>query len=180
MAALFTIAKSWKQSKCPSTDECTKKMWYIHIMEYSVQFSHSVMSDSVMHGLQHARPSPTPSPTPEACSNSCPLSWWCHPTISSSVVTSAFNLSHQSLFQWVRSLHRVAKVLEIQLQHQSFQRIFRADFLYDGLVGSPHSPRDSQESSTPQFKSINSSVLSFLYSSTLTSLHDHWKNHSLD
>ena len=49
------------------------------------------------------------------------------------------------------------------------------------LVGSPCSPRDSQESSpTPQFKSINSSVFSFLYSPTLTSLHDYWKNHNLD
>ena len=49
------------------------------------------------------------------------------------------------------------------------------------MVGSPCSPRDSQESSpTPQFKSINSSVLSFLHSPTLTSIHDHWKNHSLD
>ena len=55
------------------------------------------------------------------------------------------------------------------------------DFLEDGLVGSPCCPRDSQESSpTSQFKSINSSALSFLYSSTLTSIHDHWKNHSLD
>ena len=52
----------------------------------SVQFSHSVMSDSLHpHGPQHARP-PCPSPTPEAYSNSCPLSWWCHPTISSSVI----------------------------------------------------------------------------------------------
>ena len=50
-----------------------------------------------------------------------------------------------------------------------------------GLVGSPCSPRDSQESSpTPQFKSINSLALSFLHSLTLTSIHDHWKNHSLD
>ena len=50
-----------------------------------------------------------------------------------------------------------------------------------GLVGSPCSPRDSQESSpTPQFKSINFSALSFLYSPTLTSIHDHWKNYSLD
>ena len=51
----------------------------------------------------------------------------------------------------------------------------------DGLVGSPCSPNDSQESSpTPHFKSINFSALSFLYSPTLTSIHDHWKNHSLD
>ena len=61
---------------------------------------------------------------------------------------------HQSLFQWVNSLHEVAKVLEFQLYHQSFQRNPRADLLQNGLVGSPCSPRDSQESSpTPQFKS---------------------------
>ena len=87
---------------------------------------------------------------------------------------------HQSLFQWVNSLHEVAKVMEFQLQHDSFQRNPRAD-LQNGLVGSPCSPRDSQDSSpTPQFQSINSSVLSLLYSPTLTSIHDHWKNHSLD
>ena len=52
----------------------------------SVQFSHSVMSDSLrLYGLQYARLS-CPSPTPGAYSNSCPLSWWCHPTISSSVI----------------------------------------------------------------------------------------------
>ena len=79
---------------------------------------------------------------------------------------------HQGLFQWVNSLHEVANVLEFQLQHQSFQWIFRTDFLWDGLVGSPCHPRDSQESSPiPQFKSIDSSVLSFLYSPALTSIH---------
>ena len=88
---------------------------------------------------------------------------------------------HQSLFQGVNSLHEVAKVLELQLQHHSLQRNPRADLLQNGLVGSPCSRRDSQESSpTPQFKSINSSVLSLLHSPTLTSIHDHWKNHSLD
>ena len=94
----------------------------------------------------------------------------------------SFNLSqHQGFFKWVSSLHQVAKGLEFQLQHQSFQWIFRTDFLHDGLVGSPCSPRDSQESSpTPQFKSIDSSALSFLYSPTLTSIHDYWKNHSFD
>ena len=94
----------------------------------------------------------------------------------------AFNLSqHQGLFKWASSLHQVAKVLEFQLQHQSFQWIFRTDFLEDWLVGSPCSPRDSQESSpTPQFNSINSLALSFLYSSTLTSIHDSWKNHTFD
>ena len=88
---------------------------------------------------------------------------------------------HQSLFQWVNSGHEVAKVLEFQPQHQSFQRTPKTDLLQNGLVGSPCSPRDSQESSpTPQFKNINSSVLSFLHSPTLTSIHDHWKNHNLD
>ena len=71
--------------------------------------------------------------------------------------------------------------IKFQLQHQSFQWTPRTDLLQDGLLGSPCSPRDSQESSpTPQFKSINSSALSFLHSLTVTSIHDHWKNHSLD
>ena len=88
---------------------------------------------------------------------------------------------YQSLFQWVNSSHEVAKVQEFQLEHHSFQRNARADLLQNGLVGSPCSPRGSQESSpTPQFKSINSSALSLLHSPTLTSIHDHRKNHSLD
>ena len=87
----------------------------------------------------------------------------------------AFNLSqHQGLFYGVSSLHQMAKVLEFQLQHQSFQWIFRIDFLQDQLIRSPCSPRDSQESSpTPQFKSTNSPALSFLYGPTLTSIHDY-------
>ena len=88
---------------------------------------------------------------------------------------------HQGLFQWVSCSHQVAKVLEFQLQHQFFQWIFKTDFLSDWLVWSPCSPRDFQECSpTLQFKSINSLVLSFLYSPTLTSIHDYWKNHSFD
>ena len=86
-----------------------------------------------------------------------------HPLSSPS--PPALNLfQHQGLFQWVNSSHQVAKVLEFQLQHQSFQLTPRTDLLKDGLVGSPCSPRDSQESfPTPLFKSINSSALSFLY-----------------
>ena len=77
------------------------------------------------------------------------------------------------------SIHQVTKVLEFQLQHQSFQWTFRIDFLQDGLAGSPCSPRDPQEyHPIPQFKSINSSVLSFLYSPTFT--HDYWKKDSFD
>ena len=80
-------------------------------------------------------------------------------------------------FKWVSSSHQVAKVLECQLQHQSFQWIFRTDFLQDWLIWSC-SQRDS--SPTSQFKSINSLVLSLLHSPTLTSMHDHWKNHTFD
>ena len=86
-----------------------------------------------------------------------------------------FNLSqHQGLFQWVSSSHRVAKILEFQLQHQSFQWIFRTNFLYNWLVGSLCSSRDFQESSpTPQFKRISSLAFSFLYSPTFTSIRDY-------
>ena len=92
---------------------------------WPVQFSHSVVSDCLQpHGLEHPRP-PCPSLTPRADSNSCPSSWWCHPTN-----LWIFHLSqHQGLFQWVGSSHQVAKLLELQLQHQSFQWIFRTDFL---------------------------------------------------
>ena len=150
----------------------------------SVRFSHSVMSDSLKpHGLR------MPSfpvycqllqlaqthvhRVGDAIQPSHPL-----PSLS----LPAPNLSqHQGLFKWVSSSHQVAKVLEFQLQPQSFQWIFRTDFLYNGLVGCPCSPKDSQESSpTPQFKSINSLRLGFLYGSTLTSTHDYWKSHSFD
>ena len=95
-------------------------------------FSHSVISNFLRpHGLQHARLL-CPSLTPGACSHSCPLSRWCiqpsHPL--SSPFPSALNLSqHQGLFQWISSSHQVAKVLEFQLQHQSFQWTPRTDLL---------------------------------------------------
>ena len=83
-------------------------------------------------GLQYTK-LPCPLISLGVCSNSCPLSQWCHPTISSSVPSffpPALNLfQHQGLFQWVGSSRQVAKVLELQLQHQSFQWIFRVDFL---------------------------------------------------
>ena len=88
----------------------------------------------------------------------------------------ALNLSQpQNLFKWVDSSYQVAKILELQLQHQSFQ------WFPLGLIGLILHPRDSQESSpTRQFKSINSLVLGFLDGPTLTSTHDYWKNHSFD
>ena len=98
-------------------------------MDFS-QFSCSVMSETLQpHGLQHAR-LPCPPLSPRVCSNSCPLSRWCHPTISPSVTPfpPALNLS-QGLLQWGRSSHQVPKVLELQLQHQPFRWIFRVDLL---------------------------------------------------
>ena len=146
-------------------------------------FSCLVMSDFLWpHGRQHIR-LPCLSPSPEVCLNSCTLSQWYHPTILSCV--ASFSSCLQSFLASkcfpVSSSHQVIKVLELQLQHQSFQGIPRTDLLQDELVGSPYSPRDSQESSpTPQFKSINSLALSLLYGPTLTSIHDYWKNRSLD
>ena len=96
----------------------------------SVQFSHSLMSDSLQpHGLQHTR-LPCPSPTPGAYSNSCPSSRWCHQTISSSVVLF---FSHRQSFPASGSfqmspLHQVAKALDFHLQHQSFQWMFWTGF----------------------------------------------------
>ena len=102
-----------------------------------------------------------------------------HPLSSPS--PPAFNLSqHQGLFKWVSSLHQVAKVTGVSAS-TAILPMNTQDWSPLGLVGSPCSPRDSQESSpTPQFKSISSLVLSFLHSPTLTSIHDHWKTHSLD
>ena len=98
----------------------------------------------------------------------------CRPLL---LLPSIFPSSGSSPMSWLS--HQVAKVLEFQPQHQSFQWTPGTDLLQNGLVGSPCSPRDSQESSpTPQFKSINSSVLSFLYGPTPTSIHDYWKNHT--
>jgi len=152
-------------------------MWTVIIFCFWWLFSHSIMSNSLWpHGLQHAR-LPCPSLSPGDFSNSCPLRQWCHPTISSSVTffSSCLNLyQHQGLFQWVSTSHLVAKVLELQLQHQSFQWVFRVDFLEDWLVWSPCCARESQESSpTPQFKSMYSLALSPLYGLTLTCVQDH-------
>ena len=153
----------------------------------TVQFSHSVVSNSLRpQGLQHTRLS-CPSPTPKACSNSCPSNKWCHPTISSSVIpfssclqsfppsgtfpmSQFFTSGHQSI-----GVSTSASVLPMNIQ----------DWFPLGFTGwislQSKGPRDSEESSlTLPNKSINSSALSFLYSPSLTPIHDHWKNHSLD
>ena len=128
----------------------------------SVQFSHSVVSDSFRpHEPQHARP-PCPSPTPGVYPNSCPLRWWCHPTISSSV--TPFSYCPQSFptsgsFQMRQLFTSGGQTIGVSAS--SVLPINTQDWSPLGLT--PCSPRDSQESSpTPQFKSINSSVLSFL------------------
>ena len=153
-------------------------------MTYSVQFSHSVMSDSLQpHELQHARP-PYPSPTPRVHSNSRPSSQWCQPAILSSVIpfsscpqslpaSGSFPMSQ--LFTWggqSTGVSALASFLPKNTQDWS---------PLEWTAWISCSPRDSQESSpTPQFKRINSSVLSLLHSPTLTSIHDHRKKHSLD
>ena len=133
-----------------------------------VPFSRSVMSDSLRpHGLQHARPT-WPSRTPGVYPNSTPLVGDAiqpfHPLSSPSPL--AFNLSqHQALFQWVSSSHWVAKVLEFQLQHHSFQWILRTPLEWTGWI-SLQSKGLSWVFSNTTVKSINSLVLSFLYSPT--------------
>ena len=115
-------------------------------------------------------------------SNSCRLSQWCHPTISSSATPFCCLQSVPSSrsFPWVSSSHPVAKVLELQLQQQSFQRVFKVDFLKGWLVWSPCSRGDSQESSPEsQFKSISSLALSLLYVPTLTLYMTTGKTHSV-
>ena len=100
--------------------------------QQQVQFSRSVVSDSLRpHGLQHAR-LPCPSPTPGACSDSCPLCWWCHPTISSSVIPFSSHLqsfpgSGSLPVSWFLASGRQS--IRVQLQHQSFQWTLRTDFL---------------------------------------------------
>ena len=114
IVALFIIARTRKQPRCPSADEWIRNLWYIYTMEYSVQFSHSVVSDSLWpHELQHAR-SPCPSPTPGIRPESCPSSRWCHPAISSSVVpfsscpqslpaSESFPMSQEVSYYWWES-----------------------------------------------------------------------------
>ena len=147
-----------------------------------VQFSCSVMSDSLWpHGLQHTR-LPCPSPTLGACSNSCLSSWWCHPTISSSIIHfSSWLQSFPASGSFpISSSYQVAKVLEFQLQHQSLQ-------WYSGLISFRMDWLDlltvqGTLKNLLQHHSSKASTLwhCFLYSPTLTSIYDYWKNHSFD
>ena len=115
----------------------------------------------------------------QSCSNSCPLSWWCQPTISSSVTLfSCPHLSqHQSLFQWVSSSHQVAKASASVLPKNEYSGLisFRINWFdllaVQGIL---------ESSPAQQSESINSSALSLLYSPTRIFASDYWTNHSFD
>ena len=143
----------------------------------SVQFSHSVVSDSLRpHEPQHTRP-PCPSPAPGVYPNSCPLSQWCHPTISSSIIpfsscprsspaSGSFQMS-QLFTSGGQSIGVSALTSILPMNTQAWFPL--------GWTGwiSLQSKGFSRVFSNTTVKSINSSVLSFLYSPTLTSMHDH-------
>ena len=147
--------------------------------------SHWVMYDSLrLHGLQHTR-LPCLSLSPRVHPNSCSLSQWCHPSILSFVApfsswpqsfpaSGSFPVSQlfTSGGQSIRA-SALASVLPMNIQGWfSFLK---------WLVWSPFCPRHSQKPSpAPHFESINSSVGDLLYSPTLTSMHNSWKNHSFD
>ena len=153
----------WTLNSC-FLDSCA------YIFQFSsVQFSCSVVSDSLWpHGLRHARP-PCPSPTPGVYPNSCPLSRWCHPTISSSVVPFSSHLQFfpaSGSFQISQFFASGGQSIGVSVSGSGLIS-FRMDWL--DLLAVQGTLKSSP---TPQFKSINSSALSFLYSPTLTSIHD--------
>ena len=146
--------------------------------------SHSVMYNSLwLRGLQHAR-LPCPALSHGVCSNSCPLSWWCHPDISSSVILfssllQSFPASGSFPVSWFFASgdQSIGASVSASVLPVNSHRWFSSG--WTGLISLL--TKDSQESSpAPQFESINSSALSFLYGPTLTSIHDYWKNHSFD
>ena len=142
------------------------------------------MSNSLWpRGLQHAR-LPCPSLSSRVCSSSCPLSWWCHLTISSSVTpfsscpqyfpaSGSFPMSQLfTLGGQIIAASASASVLPMSIQ----------DWFPFGLTGliSLLSKGSQESSPLPQFESISSLAFSFLHGPILTSVHDYWKNHSFD
>ena len=168
------------------TKLCLQQDFVVHVQTSfsSVQFSHSVVSDSLrLHGLQHAR-LPCPSPPPGAYSNSCPLSRWCHQTISSPVIPFS---SHLQSFPASGSFQMSQFFMS---GHQSFGVSASASVLpmiiqdwfpleLTGLI-SLQSKGHSRVFCNTTVQRINSLTFSFLCSPTLTSIHDYWKSHSLD
>ena len=148
----------------------------------SVQFSCSVVSDSLRpHEPQHARP-PCLLPTPGVYPNSCPLSQWCHPTISSSVILSSSRLQSfpesgsfpmsQLFASGGQSIGVSASTSVLPMNTQDWS------LGWTGWI-SLQSKGLSRVLSNTAVEKHQFSVLSFLHSPTLTSIHDHWKNHSL-
>ena len=227
-AALFTIARTWKQPRCPSTNEWIKKLWYIHSMQYYSAIKSNAF-ESVLVRWMNLEPviqsgvrekwisyintyiiyipyqfssviqsclticEPMDCRTPgfpvhhqlleltqthvlrvsDAIQPSHPLSFPSPPT---------FNLcQHQGLFQWVSSSHQVAKVLEFQIHISPSNE-------YSGLISFRMNWLDllavrGTVKSFVHHHSSKASILrhsAFLYSSTFTSIHDYWKNHSFD
>ena len=167
---------------------CLRRMYLLLLLDgtfhISVQFSCSVMFDSLLpDGLQQAR-LPCPLPTPRVYSNSCPLSQWCYPTIFSSVIPLSSCLQsfpESGSFPMRQFFPSGGQSIGVSASVSVFQMNIQDWFPLGWTGWISLQFKDSQESSpTPQFKSINSSVLSFIYSPTLTSLHDHWKNHSFN
>ena len=155
----------------------------------SVQFSHLVVSDSLRpHEPQHARP-PCPSPIPGVHSDSCPLSQWCHPAISSSVVPFSSCPPSIKVFSNESTLRmRCPKYWSFSFSITPSKEIpglisFRMDWLdLLAVQGTFKSllQHHSSKTSILQHSAFFLSFFSFLYSPTLTSIHDYWKNHSLD
>ena len=156
--------------------------WVLRVRGYSVQFSRSAVSDSFRpNELEHARP-PYPSPTPGVHPNPCPLSLWCHPAISSSVIP--FSSCPQSFpasgsFQMSQLFESGGQCIGVSVS-TSVPPMNTQDCSPLGWTGwiSLQSKGRSTAFSNITVKSINSLVLSFLYIPTLTSIHDYWKNHS--
>ena len=143
------------------------------------------MSNSLWpHGLQHTRLL-CPPLSPRVYSNSCPLSWWCHPTISSSVIPS-FSYCPQSFpasgsFPMSQLFPPGGQSVGASASASVLLLNIKGWFPLELTIWSPCCPRDSQESSpAPQFESISSSTLGLLYGPTLTSRNDYEKNHSFD
>ena len=174
---LFFLLSFWRS--CRSSQNHSTSASSALVVGASVQFSRLVAYSSLTtNGLQHAR-LPCPPSTPSACSNSCPLSHWCHPIISSSVIP--FSSFHQSFPASGSCLTSQFVTSGGQSTGVSASASVPPMNIQNWLVWSPCSPKDSQESSpTPQFKSINSLALSFLYGPILTFIHDYLKTHSFD
>ena len=144
----------------------------------------SVVSDYLRpHELQHVWP-PCPSPTAGVYPNPCPLSPWCHPTISSSFASfsclqsfpasGSFQMS-QLLAAGVQSIAVSASTSVLPMNTQGWSPLG-----WTGWISLQSKGLSRVCSNITQFKSINSSALSFFYSPTLTSIHNHWKNLSLN